>query len=154
MTATILDLCRRLPDSEPELRARTREFGALLGEHVLGWTWRKSSFSGCRCLYPPNQWPRHMTEPARGHELLVFDWDSMPLPDPWELSRAKAATDMMIARGWRVEITSIESAWMVEFWHGATGFDLRVVVTASTEALARAAAALLAASEQEAKDER
>ena len=144
---SILDLCRELPASEPVIRERAREFGAVLGEKVLSWQWRVSAGTGRRCLYPPGRYPAHMRELADGAEDLVTDWDGMPLPDPFSIADAKAATDAMRAKLWTFYI---QAEYDLDFtsckmWTWGKGQVIEVLAEASTEELARSAAALLAA---------
>lgn len=145
---SILDLCRDLPASEPETRERAREFGAVLGEKVLGWQWRVSASTGRRCLYPLGRHPAHMRELADGAEDLVTDWDGMPLPDPFSIADAKTATDAMIARGCLIFTVGIDPTLHkceITFHDLDTQVKWEVGAYATTEELARSAAALLAA---------
>lgn len=124
---TILDLCRELPDAaaEAELRTRAKEFNAEACWRVLN-----------RPVSKVLGWDRYETN--NGTEP----------PDCLDnIADAKAATDAVIARGiaeyhhWVFRCFGFQAnEWTCEFER-----ESKVSVTASTEQLARAACALLAA---------
>lgn len=120
MSETILELCRRLPESEPPLRARWSEFGEELSR-AIGVT----DFF----FYPV------------GHKA-----------DADNIKAAKHVTDTMTARGCWLQVVCVghryECAITWALRGGSYPSDPQVIIKASTEELARAAAALLAAHAQ------
>lgn len=143
----LLQLLAQLPQSEPQLLERSRDFALLLAETVLGWQWRKSSLTGRRCFYPPDRWPDYMDGAATGSEPIVPDLEdalrAYGFPDPWDLATAKAATDVFIAKGWQLQITHLKYAY--ECYLNLPQGDTWTIACAPTEELARSAACVLAA---------
>lgn len=140
---SILDLCRELPASEPEIRARAGGFNNLVAERVTGvvccdrWLMLQVTMAGAAYGKTCN------------HEQCA---PIQRFPDYLSsITAAKAATDAIIA-------SATGGAWW-EFWlhNTASGFHCelhyreghsihaRVVAQASTEELARSAACVLAA---------
>lgn len=52
-----------------------RETDALIAEHVMGFQWWRSNFSGLRALFLEASKPDWFTELASGAEGLARDWD-------------------------------------------------------------------------------
>lgn len=141
---TILQLCRELPDSEPEIRERAHELGALLAENCLGWQWRKNYLTGRRCLFRPGSATPLFQDMADGSELIVCNWDEIRMPDCNSITDAKAATDAIVAQGWQFDCGTVgypADAWSATFLRP----DQECLsALASTMELAMSAAALLA----------
>lgn len=162
---TILDLCRELPDAaaEAELRARAGELGQDVAMSVMGWTpvyvrsiicsrSRVGSFLGghyrtreeCRINCDFGYEPCLFWLNRSGNSFGKTEYNWNPLDD---IADAKAATDSLIVRGiaeyhhWVFRCFGFQAnEWTCEFER-----ESKVSVTASTEQLARAACALLAA---------
>lgn len=120
---SIIELCRGLPDSESEIRERATEFNFEIATAIFSATARRDS-----------------TGRIEGIRFAGFqDTDRHYLN---RIADAKAATGAICARaGWFLEIYDRGDRWTVSLAneHG------EIAVTASTEELARAACALLAA---------
>lgn len=128
MTKSILDLCRLLPDSEPEIRKRWAEFNVEVAEKVM--RLNRSDYA---------------YKDTDGREQY-FATDSAA-PDYIDtIADAKAATDAVCAMGYRLEILYSGGRWTVEFYRLPTkNTVISAEVFASTEELARSAACVLAA---------
>jgi len=113
---SIIDLCRELPGSEPELRGRAEEFNRAV--------WLAVS----KDMYSATQGTPDYLNSIAG---------------------AKAATDRMIERGCWLQVISVGRGYECAItWISPEG-DVppypQAIIKASTEELARSAAALLAA---------
>lgn len=106
---SILDLCRELPASEPEIREREREFDEAV---------------------------RLATEPETTDRQYIRS-----------ISDAKTATDAMIAREFKMYVEIAARCYACTLFRTKYGDwpDVFTTARASTEPLARAACALLAA---------
>ena len=166
MVKTIIELCRELPGSEPELRERHKEFCIDVAEKCLGWhlvyvvAYSPSHFIGghfqsrddCAAKCQPDQFALALW--ANGSESTFgkneFNWNPLS-----KIAHAKTATDAMIARGWQFDCGTVDYAiddWSVALRRPRQGVDKPhkfdrecIVAEATTEPLARSAAALLAA---------
>jgi hypothetical protein len=140
---SILDLCRELPASEPEIRARAGEFNNLVAERVTGvvccdrWSMLQVTMAGViygktcnheKCT-PIQRFPNYLSS----------------------ITAAKTATDAIIASAtggawWEFWLHNTASGFQCELYH-REGYSIlaRVVAQASTEELARSAACVLAA---------
>lgn len=132
-----------------------RDLDLLVLEHVQGWEWWMSPSTGGRALFAPSVIPRFpdewFTERATGTEPLVFNFDKAVRPQPsTDIAAAKAATDAMIARSWNYGMIYVapgalgeRAIWVCQMMRLTD--SVFVSVEASTESLARAKAALMAA---------
>lgn len=125
---TILDLCEALPDSEPELRERADEFNKEIAEKVMGW----------RVHCDPAFFVTATGDICCNRSL----WYPMG-----SITDAKAATDALIGRGFRIRIECAKGWWNVWLYWPLDSTDPKGVtwIAAPDEPLARSAAAYLAA---------
>ena len=146
----ILDLCRELPDAaaEAELRARAGEFTSAICSQIFDWRGVQNQSEllvNARTRENEKETVFYFDGGSSG-TLTVYapDGGSFQFNPADRIADAKAATDAIAARAgvwficgfdgarWRVKLHSEEDGWEAE-------------VAASTEQLARAACALLAA---------
>jgi hypothetical protein len=163
---TILDLCRELPDAaaEAELRARVGELGQDVAMSVMGWTpvyvrsiicsrSRVGSFlSGhyrtreeCRINCDFGYEPCLFWLNRSGNSFGKTEYNWNPLGD---IADAKAATDALIAKRFSFIVeTDSKPGYLASLRCNAYRDSQSVFITvrASTEEIARAACALLAA---------
>jgi len=168
---SIIDLCRSLPGSEPELRARADEFNSLLSEIVFS----KPSLGLAEVTFidgDTDVWARPfhgfgVQKPVRLDECMCGEFTRTdddkifghsthcltPVPDYLNsIAAAKAATDAMTGRGCGHYMREIYDGrrrlvrWRIYFPHGQM-IDLERYAEAAalTEELARSAACVLAA---------
>jgi len=161
---TIIELCRALPDSEPELRARADEFNEAvalllepkpepitarqLRERVGMDEWYSTEI----VLSDRGLWGAEIGTDHNLDSQGVFDLARDDVNVVWktncdamdDIADAKAATDALIGEGFQMEILLSKETrlwWCSLYLH--RGVD--VEVEASTEEVARSACALLAA---------
>jgi hypothetical protein len=166
---TILDLCRQLPASEPELRARVSEFneavGAIVFRHkILGRT--AVCYVDGEEIWPEGVTPKSVPYTEKSVYLQVCHCDRIMydeeisfghslncqavLPDYINsIADAKAATDALRDQ-FSIDILDLGSSWSVRL----DGEEAVITVRASTEPLARAACALLGAKQAVCTDRR
>lgn len=163
---SIIDLCRLLPNSEPELRARALDFTRAVCVQVMGWqevadvseipTERMSDtiyfepFAGVVGDVSGND---------VGSVLVYAGGDAYKFSPLVYIADAKAATNAMIGRGFGFELELFSSGkWFVNMSQSVPILQARsplvaftplsmdsASATASTEELARSAACVLAA---------
>lgn len=143
---TILELCRALPDSEPELRARSLDFHSELCRKVFGWhEWKgDDDYDGNYPMF--RAWdPDYVT---------VYEADGNGDFDrhycAFDIAGAKAATDAIAekrATVFRLTVCLDETVADTQIYDADESeieFEIENV-RASTEPLARAAVAYMAA---------
>lgn len=155
MTKSILELCQSLPDSEPELRARADKFAAEIAERVMGWraVYLRANKRDHGCFIGGHYTTREAcaADCIEECEPVLF-WANASgdtfgeTEDNWNplvnIADAKAATDAMRARlQVPFQCAQVQDKWRASFYL-ATSF---ITALASTEPLARSAAAYLAA---------
>lgn len=137
MNKTIIELCKGLPATESELRARAEEFGREMALKVMGW----GIHSRNTVFYVD---PAKVDSVIESKDIRHNRNKYNPLNN---IADAKAATDAVGKRGatFRVTINRDGSALVeAQCWSGDE-IIAEVRAEASTEECARAAAALLAA---------
>lgn len=139
-----------LTRSQIEQMPAGREMDALVAEHVMGWKWRRSNVTGCRCIYPEGCYPEWMDKPADMTEPLVADWEHGRFLLSWSkrIEYAWGVIEKLDADGWWPSVDSVAPGdCRVDFYnhHRAargeiSGWDN---VSAETAPLAICRAALL-----------
>jgi hypothetical protein len=156
---TILELCRALPDSEPELRARRDEFNAAVSAVVFG----QPSLGNAHVTYIDGEYDV-WGAPFSGHSVLrpvrlglcgcagydpedgrLFGHATFclePIPNYMgDIKDAKAATDVMLAGGFSLRVDYTKGLWNVYlYWPNSKEVTW---CAGSTEEIARAAVAYL-----------
>ncbi len=170
---SILELCRALPDSEPELRSRAGEFNEAVAlllepkpEPITARQLRERVgmdewYSTEVVLSDRGLWGAEIGTDHNLDSQGVFDLARDDVNVVWktncdamnDIADAKAATDALIGRGFRIRIECTKGLWNVWLYWPLDSSNPKEVtwLAASTEEVARSACALLAANALSAK---
>lgn len=159
MSESIIDLCRSLPGSEPELRARALDFTRAVCVQVMGW----QEVADVSEIPTERMGDTVYFEPFAGvvgdvsgndvGSVLVYaGGDAYKFNPMVYIADAKAATDATIKRGCGHYMREIYDGrqrlvrWRIYFPHGQMiNLERYAKAAVSTEELARSAACVLAA---------